>query len=203
MAFAQTMMTALQAGTTAGLTSQLATASLLGSIGSAATSTVGSYYQARGQKTALGYEAPAAELQAKAAEQNALNTFSIGEREASEILRQGGVVKSAQRVAYAANGIDVNAEGTPQRVAAGTELMRRVDAENLRLNAVRSAFGARTEAAGQRGQAAVSRATADAISPTGSAFTTLVGEAGRVGSQWYYGVKTGAVPKNPTDWFRG
>ena len=80
---------------------------------------------------------------------------------------------------------------------AGTDLMRSIDAETSRINAVRAAFGARTEAAGQRGQAAVSRATADAISPVGAAATTLLGEAGRVGSQWYSGVKSGAIPTRP------
>lgn len=197
MSFAQTMMTALKAGSTASMTQQLATASLIGSAGSGAMSTVGAYYQAKGQKIALGYEAQAAELQAQASEQNALDTYRIGENQASEVLRQGGMVKASQKVAYAANGVDVNAEGTPQRVMAGTDLMRNIDAENTRLNAVRAAFGARTEAAGQRGQAAVSRATARSISPGGAAFTTLLNEASRVGSQWYYGMKTGAIPKMP------
>ena len=63
----------------------------------------------------------------------------------------------------------------------------------LTANAVRSAWGYRTQAVNFENEALTKRATAGAISPFGSAAGSLLGSAATVAGSWYSLNKVGAL----------
>ena len=68
---------------------------------------------------------------------------------------------------------------------ASTDIMKEIDRNTVEANAVRSAWGYRTQAVNSQNDALIKRATADTISPFGSATTSLMGSAGNVATSWY------------------
>ena len=63
--------------------------------------------------------------------------------------------------------------------------MKTIDANTLEANAVRTAWGMRTQATNYQNEALAARATAGAINPGMSAVSSLLGSAGSVASSWY------------------
>ena len=130
------------------------------------------------------------QLQADLAEQSAQASIVAGQRDEQRTRLNTAQVKAAQRAAMAANGVDL-ASDTPNRVLTSTDLVGEVDAQTVQANALRAAWGYRT-------QGAQSRAAASAINPGMSALTTLLGGAGQVATSWYAMNKAGAFePKTP------
>jgi len=149
----------------------------------AINSTVGSFYAASGQRAALGLQADLAEISAKSA-------MVAGERDQQRSRLNTAQVKGAQKVAMAANGVDL-ASDSATRVLTSTDLVGEVDAQTIAANALHAAWG-------YRAQSAQSRAAASAINPGMSALTTLLGGAGQVAGSWYSLNKAGAFePKTP------
>ncbi len=145
---------------------------------SAASSAVGAYYSSRSQKDALGFQADLEEYQAQ-------NALLQGEREMQRSRLSTAQLKSTQRASMAANGVDLS-EGTPARVLTSTDLLGEIDAQTIQQNALRSAWGYRTDAA-------MKRASADAISPLMAGGVSLLGGGAQVASSWYYLKKAGAL----------
>jgi len=156
----------------------------------AASSAVGSYYSAQSQKTALGLQANLSDINARMSESAAQATLLTGQREEQRSDIATANLKGTQRASMAANGIDLG-EGTANQILTTTDVMGQVDANTIQANAVRSAWGYRTQAANQTNQANMSRASASAISPLTSATTSLLGSAGSVASNWYLYNKAG------------
>ena len=157
-----------------------------------AQSAVGAYYGAKGQKSALRYDAKIAEVNAKLAEQSAQGELLQGERDVAASQLNAAQLKSKQRTAYAANGIDLNSASV-QEVQQSSEYLAEADAITISANAMRSAAGYRTQGAGYRSQAKISRATADGISPGMAVTSSLLSTGGQVASSWYTMNKAGAV----------
>lgn len=155
--------------------------------------------QARAQKSALGFQADMDAINAQQTERQAESTLAAGQAQEQRSRLETAQLKSTQRAAFAANGIDVG-EGSAAQVLTSTDVMGEIDANTLHANAVQAAFGYRTQAINERGDARAKRAAADAISP-GAAFTnTLIGGASQVATSWYTMNKAGAfdAPKAPT-----
>ena len=172
----------------------------------AASSAIGAYSSSRAGKSSLNLQATLSEINAKStmdmaeinqrqAEKSAQQTLLTGEREVQRSQIATANLKSRQRVSMAANGIDLG-EGSATQVLTSTDVLGEIDANTLQANAVRSAWGyrtqgqaefnrSRTQADNQNSQAIMSRASADSISPGGAAFTSLVGSAASVASNWY------------------
>ena len=172
----------------------------------AASSAIGAYGSAQASKTSLNLQATLSDINAKStmdmaeinrqqAEKVAQQTLLTGEREVQRSQIATTNLKSKQRVSMAANGIDLG-EGSATQVLTSTDVMGEIDANTLQANAVRSAWGYRTQgeaefnrsrvqASNQTSQGAMSRASAEAISPLGAGFTSLLGSAGTVASNWY------------------
>lgn len=200
--------------------SALGSAGIIGQVGGALTSAIGGYYSAQAQKSNLQFQYDIAALNARIADINAetiLFLSGINERRAergaqSELMNgqqqigaltlKSGQIKSSQRAALAANGVDLGA-GSAAELQASTDLMKEVDRNTLQANAVRSAWGyrdqgmdaqihgvtqarnARMTAAGLRSEAMIKGASADSISPGMTTLSTLLGSAGKVASAWY------------------
>lgn len=171
--------------------SQLATASLVGQIGGAATSTIGSYYSAATQKAALKGQAATADVNARIAELGAQSALNQGQQQVAALTLKAGQLKSSQRAALAANGVDPGV-GNAAELQASTDIMKDIDAATLTANAVRSAWGYRTQAVNFQNEARTSRAAAGAIRPFGAAASSLLGNATSVASSWYSLNKAGA-----------
>ena len=172
--------------------SQIATASLIGQIGGGVTSAIGSYYSASANRAALKSQAAVADVNARIAELGAQSSLNQGQHQVGALTLKAGQLKSSQRAAMAANGIDLGV-GNAVEVQATTDLMKEIDANTLKANAVRSAWGYRTQGVNFQNEALMKRATAGAISPFGSAAGSLLGSAASVAGSWYSLNKSGAL----------
>ncbi len=172
--------------------SQLATASLIGQVGGAASSAIGSYYSAATQKAALKGQAEIVAINARIAELGAQSALNQGQQQVGALTLKAGQLKSSQRAAMAANGVDLGV-GNAAEIQASTDIMKEIDANTLTANAVRSAWGYRTQAVNFENEALTKRATAGAISPFGSAAGSLLGSAASVAGSWYSLNKSGAL----------
>mgnify|MGYP001609738091 CR=1 FL=1 len=164
--------------------SQLATASLTGQIGGMATSAIGSYFSAATQKATLKGQAAVADINARISELGAQSALYQGQQQVGALTLNAGRLKSSQRAAMAANGIALGV-GSAAEIQASTDIMKEIDMATVESNAVRDAFGHRTQAMNFENEARTKRATAGAISPFGSAASSLLGSAGTVASSWY------------------
>lgn len=199
---------------------QIAQASVAGQGTGLAMSAIGSFYAAKGQQAALRGQAAIADSNARIAESNASildqnariaelgaqSTILAGQKEEQNARLRTAQLKSKQRVGLAANGVDLGS-GTATNILTTTDVMGEIDANTIQTNAVRAAWGYRTqeqnlktEASATRAGADMTRAGADAkrstagsISPFSSAAGTLLSGAGQVASSWYSLNKSGAL----------
>lgn len=173
--------------------SALATTSLGGQAVGAATGAVGSYYGAQAQKSSLGFAATIDNINAAAAERTAQAALLAGQRTEQAIDFNTAQLKSKQITATAANGLDVGNAGTA-RALTSTDVMGGIDAATANANAVRAAWGYRTQATSFSNDALLKQAGAGAISPFMSASTSLLGGATSVAGSWYQMRKSGFNP---------
>lgn len=158
---------------------------------SALMGVVGSFYAAKAQKSALQTQAELDRINAQIAESGAQSALLAGQAETGRITLKAGQVKGAQRAALAANGVDLSTGNAAETVAT-TDLMKEIDKNQAEVNAVRSAWGYRTQATNYLNDAAMKSSAAGSISPAGSAAMSLLGGAGQVASSWYSLNKSGA-----------
>jgi hypothetical protein len=144
------------------------------------------------QRNDLRSQAFVDDINAKMEESSAQSALAAGQHQVQSILLHGDQVKDAQTVAQASNGIDLGS-GSAVAVRATTDIMKTIDANTANANAVRSAFGYRTQGANYAGDAAAKRAGADAINPGMAAFSSLLTSAGNVAGSWYSLSKDGAI----------
>jgi len=166
-------------------------AALIQQLAGIGTSAVGAYYGARGKASGLQFKAQMAEMNAHLAETAAQTELLKGQQHSAALTLQAGHLKSRQRAVLAANGVDLG-EGSAAEMLASTELMKEVDKQMAQVNAVRNAWGHRMQKANCQAQAVMARASAKEIRPAASAFSSLLGGAGRVARSWYSLKKSGA-----------
>lgn len=163
----------------------------------AASSIVGSYFGAKSQKSLLNGQAQIDDINARIAELGAQSVLFQGRAQTNAIGLQAGQLKGRQRVALAANGVDLG-EGSAAEVQTGTDVMKEIDRNTAEGNAIRSAWGYRMQETNLQNDALMKRASASAISPGMQAFSSLLSEGGKVAGSWYSMGKTGALQSKPT-----
>lgn len=158
---------------------------------------IGSFYSSKAQISALEFQADMAEINARIAERGAQSVLDQGQRQIGQLTLRAGQLKSSQRAAMAANGIDLGT-GNAAEIQASTDIMKEIDKNTIEANAVRSAWGYRTQATSLVNEAVVKRGTADGISPIGAMASSMLGNAGGVATSWYMLNKAGAfnAPSN-------
>lgn len=161
----------------------LAAIALLQSVG-AVGGMFGAYNSAVSDRAGLRHQAAIDRINAGIADLGARSEMEQGQYQVARLTRDAGNIKSRQRVAMAANGVDLT-EGSAAEVLASTDVLKEIDKSQIEANAIRSAWGYRTEALNLRSRAAMADTTADNISPTTAAFTSLLGSAGSVAQGWY------------------
>jgi len=160
-------------------------------------SMMGAYVGAQGQKSNLRAQADIADINAATAERSAQATLLAGQREEQRSMLATANLKSSQQAGFAANGIDLG-EGSAARTLTSTDVMGKIDANTIAANAVRSAWGFRTQATNYENEALTKRAGASAISPGMAAASSLLTSAGSVASNWYALNKAGALGNGST-----
>lgn len=187
-------------------TTALGQAALISQIGGAATSSIGGYFGAatqqanlRGSAAMADANARIAAVNARTAELGAQSALQQGQQQVGSLTLKAGQLKSSQRTALAANGVDLGV-GNAAEVQASADLLKETDVNTLTANAVRSAWGYRTQALNAQSQAAnyalqaeSARAQGSAISPIGNFGASLLGGAGSVASNWYQLDRVGAL----------
>lgn len=162
---------------------QMAFASAAMQTGGMVTSTIGSYNSAAIQKINLNTQAAIADSNARIAEVGAQSALLRGQKQASALTLKAGQLKARQRASMAANGIDLGV-GNAAEIQASTDIMAEIDKNTIETNAVYEAWGYRSNATNYQNDALMKRAGAGAISPFGSAASSLLGSAGSVASAW-------------------
>lgn len=161
------------------------------------SSTLGAYYSAQSQKDALEFQAEMSDFNARIYERAAQSELMKGQREEQNARLKTAHLKSAQRVALAANGVDLGV-GSAANILTSTDVMGEIDANTIAANAVRSAWGYRTQATNASIDGIMKRSSASSISPGMAAATSLLGSATGVAKSWYGLNKQGAfdTPKD-------
>ena len=172
--------------------SQIAQAAVISQASGAATSAVGSFFSAKSQASALQYQAGIADINARMSESAAQSALNQGQQQAGALTLKSGQLKSSQRVALAANGVDLGV-GNAAEVQASGDIMKEIDKNTIEANAVRSAWGYRTQSVNSQNDALSKRTAAGGISPFSSGASTLLGGAGKVASSWYQLNKVGGL----------
>lgn len=177
----------------------MAGASLIAGAASGAMNTVGSYYAASGQRNALKLQARLDEINAKIADSAARDALLRGERQEQAFRQDVAQLRSKQRVGMAANNLDLGSE-TAAAVLTSTDYMAEQDATTIKVNALREAWGLRTEAGNLRSSARLNRATAKSISPLMAAAGTFLTDAAKFGGQYYDFQQSGAIDESRQRW---
>lgn len=161
-------------------------------------STVGSIFAASSEKSRLRSMARLAEINATIADNASRNAIRVGTIEESRVKLATAQAKSVQRTQMASSGIDIAGSNTALARLTGTDVIGEVDANTVRANALRAAWGHRFEAGNMRRQATSARASASSISPLLAGVTSLINGAGQVAASWYQLDKVGAFDKSGT-----
>jgi len=132
----------------------------------------------------LNFQADMAKINERLNESNAQTSLLAGQRQEQNVRLRTAQLKSTQRASMAANGIDLGSD-TALNVLTTTDYMGEVDALQTATNAVRQAWGYRTNAQNFASEAAMKRASASGIDPNSSYMTSLLGNAGTVATNWY------------------
>lgn len=156
----------------------------------AAQSIIGTYYSAQAQRSALRFQVEMQEINARIMEGQAQAELFSGQRQIAALTMQAGQLKSRQRTALAANGVDIGT-GSAAELQASTDIMKEMDVNQINANAVRAAWGMRTQATNLTNDAMQKRYAASQISPAMAAGTSLLGSATAVASSWYNMNKSG------------
>jgi hypothetical protein len=147
-------------------------------------SALGAYNGAQSNKLTLQGQADIAEINSRMSETTAQSTLLAGQREEQKSRIATANLKGTQRASLAANGVDLGV-GSAENILTTTDVMGEIDANTIKDNAIRSAWGYRTQAVNYQSQARSSRAASGAISPESAMASTLIGGAGQVASSWY------------------
>lgn len=161
---------------------------MIGAVGQA----FGSFYSARSQKRQLELQAFMQEMNARRFERGAQQALRAGEKQAAALSLQSGQLKSAQRAALGAAGVDLGV-GSAAELQAGTDYFKEADMNQIAANALADAWGLRAQGLNESNSALMARANARSINPMASGMMTLLTGAGKVADSWAALQKVGAI----------
>lgn len=135
----------------------------------------------RHQNSIAKAQANIARINAQSMELQAQAVLRANESATVRKTMEAGQVKSAQRVALAANGVAVG-EGSAAEVQASTDIVKEMDKNQMKENAVRNAWGYRMQAANYEGQALMAEASKQSVGLNFA--TSILNTASQVGSNY-------------------
>lgn len=161
---------------------------------------VGAYYGAISQRYALRsraldlkFQGSNADINARSAEVDAATAAQAGKNQKARVTLQHGQTKATGAARQAGAGVQAGV-GSAAEVQASIELAKEIDSLTISRNTMRATHAARTRAVNFRNQGTLSRVSAQnvneaagSISPFSSAFSSLLGSAGRISSTFLSG----------------
>jgi hypothetical protein len=183
-------------GATAGVTSVVgALSSIYGAYQASNTAN----YQAsvqnmnlRSQAIQQNLSADIARLNARSAENTAQGTLLAGQRAVQSQRMKSAQLKSTQRASMAANGIDLGSD-TAVNILTTTDVLSEIDSNTIEANAIRAAWGYRTNSVSELNRASMANANANmslsaqygGMNTGGAVAASLIGGATNVASTFY------------------
>ena len=122
--------------------------------GQAISGLVGAFTAANATKQAAALDQQIYEMNAQLAELQGADAIRRGEVEAQDKAERTRQLKGSQRVALAAQGIDIDS-GTAGQIIADTEILGAREVETIRNNAWRESFGYKVDALNSRTKGSV------------------------------------------------
>lgn len=167
------------------LSSPIAALSMATPISDAISGAMGSYYGAKAQASNLRYQSSISDINARLSELDAQAELKKGRHHVGALTMRAGQLKSSQRAALAANGIALD-EGSAAEVQESADIEKDIDVEAIQANALRSAWGYRTQGTRFATESRMQAAAAKATSPRAAAATSLLGSASGLHHRWYH-----------------
>jgi hypothetical protein len=162
----------------------------------AINSAIGSYYQTQATIQNYKFQSQMANINAQIDETNAQAMLLAGQRAEQNVRLRAARIKSAQRVSMAANGIDLQS-ATAQNVLNSTDQLSEADALTVQSNALKAAFGYRTQAVSDKNASNIYSAVSNSMSPLGNAAGSLLSSGGSVAESWYKYSQRSQAPSTP------
>jgi hypothetical protein len=153
-----------------------------------------------GQRNALRFQANMAEINAQSAERSAQQTLLASQQSQGRLSMKAERTKSSQRVAMAANGIDMAGSDLATNMLASTEFMAQSDALTIDANSTMQAEAYRAQKVNSENDAMIKRATASGINPDMAFATSLISSASSVATSWYSMNNSGAMDRGLSNW---
>lgn len=125
------------------------------------SSLAGAYGQSEAMKAQGAFAKQTADANARLAQIKAQDAKSRGEAAAIQHLGKVDQMVSSQRAAQAANGVDINS-GSAASVRSSSRMLGELDAQTIRNNAWREAWGYQVESNNQRSQGEFAQLSANA-----------------------------------------
>lgn len=151
---------------------------------SAAYGTVGSYFAAQEQKSALNSQAALEDINARLADRNVKQALRSGQLREQQSRLQNAALKSSQKVSLAANGVDLGSDSAVALLTT-TDVYGEIDANEIARSALQEAWGYRNQAVNARNTADIARGRARGTNALLTAGTTLLTGATDVASSYY------------------
>ena len=176
----------------------IAALSLIATGVGAAVSAYGAHEQGVAESQAATYQAQVARNNQIVAQQNAQMALQTGQQQEAAKREQTAQMIGQQRAIVAGSGIDPNS-GSSKRIQGDTAALGALDAEQIRNNAARTAYGYQTQGVDYAAQAGLLQSESSSAASAGelSAFGSIVGGAASVSNKWLTQKLYGMWPSSP------
>lgn len=138
----------------------------------------GAYSASQSSKAQAEYQSDMAANQAKVSKYQADDAIARGGEEAIKASRQAERLRGTQVARLASNGLDISS-GTPLAILEDTMYFGQQDANTIRNNAAREAWGYTTQAGAQAGSSQMFASVANSQNAGLAAGTSLLSSAGQ------------------------
>lgn len=127
-----------------------------------------------------------AENNRQMAQMSAESAYRQGENQMAQLTYKAGQVKAQQRVAMGANGVRIGS-GSTAEVLASTDVMKKLDMNTVRLNAISSAWGYKAQGIQASNAGSIARIMGDYAgkSAVGVATANLMDKGTLVAERWH------------------
>ena len=171
----------------------LQTAGMISQIGGAVTQLIGDYYQAKqaqyeakSKASSMRFQADMADISASMAMEDAASILEAGQQQKAQLTMRAGLEMAQELTRQGARGVKIGA-GSAAETQASLDLVKEIDAYNIDTNALRQSQARRMQAVNLRAQGRMGRVSAsnlEQMARPAELGTTLLGGAGRIGSEY-------------------
>lgn len=155
------------------------------SIGQAIGGVYSAFAGASATKHAMARQAEIMEDNRKLAQMGAESAMRAGDAQIAQITYQAGQRKARQRAALAANGVDMTGGGSYAEVLASGDIMKEIDKDTAKMNALASAWGYKRQATQYNMQGIAAAVKGQYANGFGDAAQSLITHGTAVADRWY------------------